>query len=574
MYRISKGVLVASSVSCLALPPPLAMAGCSGAGSGDNLATAAAQDLRASNAGSYRVVPPPVTTKWAVVLCRASDETFSNDDVTFYKQLFTSSGSGGLYDFWNSQSKGATQYSADVLGPFVAVGNVFGIPLSQSLNSSQIKAVRAGQGRGALIDTCVNGARNGGVDFSGYYNIVTIFAGQPYTNYDLGSEFNGGRAVGDAFSAPNQLSHEMGHGFSLDHSYSDDSTTCGNAAPGEYGDDYDTMSIICGTHNFNSGLHIPGNGADNAGPGLNMWNRWKLGWASNAKFMFWPQSADGIFLTTTFGIGPRDSSAGTVYFVPVSNDAMYTVEYINPQGSPPDGWDRGVPQPVVVIHKIFYGDDHSYLVRSLPNAVQSGPGTPFIDNDTGVTIQVTSLANPSSATVTVSIDTSVSQTWVGAAAGVGVAGGTSSDIRSQWTPGIAPLGETNGSDGVGPFAFPAGSETGRTLYACHTYFHGVQIGKIWAGGPGCMFAWGGSERTGTVYEVLTQINVNLTWQDASNGQVLPGALIGGYEGGSPLYLCRAQINGGFAPGKMVGGACDVSFGGSENFFGTYQQLAP
>ncbi len=46
-----------------------------------------------------------------------------------------------------------------------------------------------------------------------------------------------------------------------------------------------------------------------------------------------------------------------------------------------------------------------------------------------------------------------------------------------------------------------------------------------------------------------------------------GAIVGGPgdapQPGSPLYVCRAAVQGGTHPGKWVGGNCDVPFGGKE-----------
>jgi hypothetical protein len=80
--------------------------------------------------------------------------------------------------------------------------------------------------------------------------------------------------------------------------------------------------------------------------------------------------------------------------------------------------------------------------------------------------------------------------------------------------------------------------------------------------------------TGNIYEILTGTIGDYHWAGASNGQILAGAMTGGFENGSELVMCRANINGGPAPGKMVGGYCDVSWGGSENFFSSYEQLIP
>lgn len=53
-----------------------------------------------------------------------------------------------------------------------------------------------------------------------------------------------------------------------------------------------------------------------------------------------------------------------------------------------------------------------------------------------------------------------------------------------------------------------------------------------------------------------------------------GAIVGGPGNdpnpGTPMYLCRASIQGSVTPGKWVQGSCNVPFGGSENIMGTYE----
>jgi hypothetical protein len=75
------------------------------------------------------------------------------------------------------------------------------------------------------------------------------------------------------------------------------------------------------------------------------------------------------------------------------------------------------------------------------------------------------------------------------------------------------------------------------------------------------------------------------WQPASNGAVPPGAVIAGWQKyqpqqGStaittqgPLYLCRASLNGGIYPGKVVKNNCNFSAAnGKENAASNYEVL--
>jgi hypothetical protein len=70
---------------------------------------------------------------------------------------------------------------------------------------------------------------------------------------------------------------------------------------------------------------------------------------------------------------------------------------------------------------------------------------------------------------------------------------------------------------------------------------------------------------------------SITWRqasspftpDASNGAILggPGA---DPNPGTPMYICRAQVQGSIVPGKWVQGNCNVPFGGSEQIMRSYE----
>jgi hypothetical protein len=70
---------------------------------------------------------------------------------------------------------------------------------------------------------------------------------------------------------------------------------------------------------------------------------------------------------------------------------------------------------------------------------------------------------------------------------------------------------------------------------------------------------------------------SITWQpatspftpDASNGAIVggPGA---DPNPGTPMYICRARVQGSMVPGKWVQGNCNVPFGGSEQIMNSYE----
>ncbi|XP_021943322.1 uncharacterized protein LOC110841586 [Folsomia candida] len=64
------------------------------------------------------------------------------------------------------------------------------------------------------------------------------------------------------------------------------------------------------------------------------------------------------------------------------------------------------------------------------------------------------------------------------------------------------------------------------------------------------------------------------WVDGSAGSVPEGAFAGGEDGGSPLYVARAEHEGATIPGKLLAehGVAYVPWGGAENAKDNYQVL--
>lgn len=67
-------------------------------------------------------------------------------------------------------------------------------------------------------------------------------------------------------------------------------------------------------------------------------------------------------------------------------------------------------------------------------------------------------------------------------------------------------------------------------------------------------------------------NATGIWQPAPGGQIPSGAVVGGSEPGRTLYLCRGWHQGGLHPGKVVGGNCNIGYGGSEVRLSTFEVL--
>lgn len=106
-----------------------------------------------------------------------------------------------------------------------------------------------------------------------------------------------------------------------------------------------------------------------------------------------------------------------------------------------------------------------------------------------------------------------------------------------------------------------GDENGRPLFICHAKFRGgIHPGKVVAGR--CNITYAGKEMAFNHYQVLLG-NRHLEWLGASFGDYPPDAVSGGYEDGHALKICQAHFRGGMHPGKIIGGACNIGYGGKE-----------
>jgi hypothetical protein len=129
---------------------------------------------------------------------------------------------------------------------------------------------------------------------------------------------------------------------------------------------------------------------------------------------------------------------------------------------------------------------------------------------------------------------------------------------------------------------PPGSLVGPPLYFCRAILPGQsgwQPGKIGYAWDGCYVPFGGQEIHAAVYQVLVELSpaMPLTLITAANGDVPRDAILAGTDiDGAPLYICLAYAHDGLHPGKLRRefGACDISWGGHEEFYSGYQVLAP
>ncbi len=119
-------------------------------------------------------------------------------------------------------------------------------------------------------------------------------------------------------------------------------------------------------------------------------------------------------------------------------------------------------------------------------------------------------------------------------------------------------------------AVVGGQEGNRILFICQSFYRGgVHPGKVVDGR--CNITYGGAEIIRDRFRVL--VGEGLDWRTAKYGQIPPNAVPGGFENGRPLYICHAQYGfHGVHPGKVVGDACNIGYGGQEILLRHYQVL--
>ena len=78
-----------------------------------------------------------------------------------------------------------------------------------------------------------------------------------------------------------------------------------------------------------------------------------------------------------------------------------------------------------------------------------------------------------------------------------------------------------------------------------------------------------------VITVLLSMSAHADWISGEGGRTPPKAVVAGNNStGQPLYVCRAQYEGGLHPGKLAGTSpnCNVSHDGREYSISDYEVL--
>lgn len=131
---------------------------------------------------------------------------------------------------------------------------------------------------------------------------------------------------------------------------------------------------------------------------------------------------------------------------------------------------------------------------------------------------------------------------------------------SQPPPAVSPAYVWVSSSGAVPGnAIIGGQEVNRSLPICRgAYQGGLHPGKVVD--RKCNFGYAGNEISVARFEILTGDGARLEW---AAGPSAPNMVVGGGERGGQLWICRAAYEGGVHPGKVIGGQCNIGYGGKE-----------
>ena len=120
-----------------------------------------------------------------------------------------------------------------------------------------------------------------------------------------------------------------------------------------------------------------------------------------------------------------------------------------------------------------------------------------------------------------------------------------------------------------------GGDQGGRVYVARARHQGSLVpGKLHDKYKKAYISWGGEELEKAACEVL--VGRGLRWEAAEGGRVPPGAVRAGEaEGGAPLYVARAKVEGEFTIGKVNPGSqkhAHLPYGGQEHLVGRYEVL--
>ena len=269
--------------------------------------------------------------KLSVLLCKYKDEPAPAQSREFYEDLLINAGTGGHADYWEQVSNGSITLAGSTVRGWYT--------LDQSVTQARAYGGGGSPNRINKHTDCVNKARSQGYTPPSDHIVVVI------TSPGIDTfGFKGGAFLGEG-AGVGMIAHEVGHGISLNHSFSDDPDYCNAtwASKGEYDNQWDMMSF---GNVWAQNLGAFGRSA----PGLNAYHLDRMGWLDRTKiFRF---GADGsydrtILLTALTRPEERGYMLIRVPFDSEDLNRYYTVEYRIIEGQ-----DGGIPRDTLLIHEV------------------------------------------------------------------------------------------------------------------------------------------------------------------------------------------------------------------------------
>ncbi len=273
-------------------------------------------------------------SRWAVLLCKFSQDISSTLPVEHYKRLFTGEGTGSLNitDFFHDVTHGKLDLTKS------EVHGWFTIPIKNkaeydSFDAQHLQDPSIPQSRVKLMQVARKTAADNGIDLNTFDGLVVCMNGP----MDIWGVIGGMEAAFDSGWGlrPSIMGQEMGHGYGLDHSRLDGLEV-------DYQDSWDIMS----TDNADEAVSAE---YKNVGPGLNAANMRSRGWLDESR-VFTTGNSD---YDTTIQLRPlhRHDLPGLL----AADIGGYLVEYRKQER-----WDAGIPRSAVLLHR--FQNNHSYLM--------------------------------------------------------------------------------------------------------------------------------------------------------------------------------------------------------------------
>src|SRR5262245_43905957 len=319
-----------------------------------------------------------------VVLCKFTDQTDEPQDVQYFQDLFSETGTGenNLFDFWKDVSYGNLDLTGTVVkGWYTAqmtVGEFNAIPQTPA-------------GRAQQIDVCTKEAIHD-ADFSKFAGVYVVVNNKNLSGPLFGSpgptKINGttysslGQAMTEWDQTYSGIQHESLHLFKMNHSRAISNNPLSQP---DYSDSYDVGSCFSciGTpdKNFrNQGSNtvgIPGRVAPEGGPGLNAVQLLtadsgappeRIGWLATNRVLTLPSSSCA---QQTIQLAALNHPEATGYLairapaaVPIfqtSATLKTTGDYYTVELRDKSGWDAGIFENGILVH-LHGQDSYSYWV--------------------------------------------------------------------------------------------------------------------------------------------------------------------------------------------------------------------